>query len=274
MRSCAASCSMYCGAVARVRVAAQPLRSSAPALLLDPFEHPGQIARVVAGARHDLRPEEVGLALVVAAVFQHQGAETELRPICDDGAGGSADDGAGDGAGQCAELNPRALRLGDVRGAVTEEHVGELVRHHARHFTFEAGGVDHAAVDEHRPAGQGEGVDLTKVHAGERILVGRMVQLRWCSRHQAFADPAEVSRHFAVVDDRKLLSRFGRGLESELDVLLRRKFVLRWSDPRLSRDGKDGDERKDRARHRTRAASRSRRSQAFRSSRWSPQIHA
>ena len=67
-------------AVARVRVIAQPLRAARPALLLDRLEHVGHVARVVAGARHDVRPLEVGLTLELAAEA-HERAEAELRAL-------------------------------------------------------------------------------------------------------------------------------------------------------------------------------------------------
>ena len=40
-----------------------------------------EIARVVAGARHDLRAEQVGLLLVLAAVLQEHRAEAELAAL-------------------------------------------------------------------------------------------------------------------------------------------------------------------------------------------------
>ena len=70
-------------AVARVRVIAQPLRSARPALLLDRLEHVRHVARIVAGARHDLRAFEVGLPFVLAAEAQERGAEAELRALRD-----------------------------------------------------------------------------------------------------------------------------------------------------------------------------------------------
>ena len=68
-------------------------------------------ARVVAGPRHDLRAEEVRLLLVVAAVAEQQGAETELGAFRDVPAQLAAADRAGD----LAELQPRVLGLRRVR---------------------------------------------------------------------------------------------------------------------------------------------------------------
>src|SRR5712692_8354797 len=65
-------------AVAGVRVIAQPLRSARPALLLDGLEHARHVARIVAGARHDLRALEVRLLFELAAESQEGRAEAEL----------------------------------------------------------------------------------------------------------------------------------------------------------------------------------------------------
>ena len=64
-------------------MAAHPLRPAAARLALDRLEHAGELARVVAGARHDLRAEQVGLLLEVAAVPQQQRAEPELAALRD-----------------------------------------------------------------------------------------------------------------------------------------------------------------------------------------------
>lgn len=42
---------------------------------------------------------------------------------------------------------------------MSKQHVRQLVRHDADDFSF-GGGVEHAAVDEHRPAGERKGIDL------------------------------------------------------------------------------------------------------------------
>src|SRR5439155_2284130 len=67
--------------IAGIRVIAQPLRSARAALLLDRAEHVRHLARVVAGARHDVRPFDVRLPLVLAAEAEERGAEPELRAL-------------------------------------------------------------------------------------------------------------------------------------------------------------------------------------------------
>ena len=153
------------GAVARVGVAAEPLRRAAAALLLDGLEHAREFARVVAGARHDLRAHQVRLLLVLPAVFHQPSAQPELRALRDDLTEAPADDGPGDGAGECANLKP--LCLGGVGGAVAEQHVREFVRHHARDLAFTGGRLDHPAIDEHGAARQSKGVDVLEVNRRE-----------------------------------------------------------------------------------------------------------
>ena len=59
-----------------------------------------------------------------------------------------------------------------------EQHVRELVRHHADHLTFACRGLEHAAVDEHRPAGQRERVDVLQVHRREGVLERLLLEVR------------------------------------------------------------------------------------------------
>src|SRR5262245_8302382 len=115
-------------------MAAEPLRTLPAALLFDGPEHVGHAARVVAGARHDLRAQQVGLLLVSAAELQEVGAEPEVRPLRDDAAGDAADDGAEHLSGYGADLE--LLAFGGLCRAVTERDVRELVRHDAGDLAF------------------------------------------------------------------------------------------------------------------------------------------
>src|SRR5216110_1894545 len=72
-----------CGPVARVRMIAEPLRTAGSALLFNRLEHVRHVARVVSGARHDLRSLDVGLPLVLAAESQESGPEAELGSLRD-----------------------------------------------------------------------------------------------------------------------------------------------------------------------------------------------
>ena len=116
-------------------MAAHPLRPAAAlGLRLDGLEHPPEVARVVPRARHDLRAQQVGLLLVLAAVLHQPRTQAELTPLADDLSPAAADHRAGDGAGQRADLKP--LRLGGVGRAMPQQDVTELVRHDAGDFAF------------------------------------------------------------------------------------------------------------------------------------------
>jgi hypothetical protein len=220
-------------------MAAHPLRVAALGLLGDGLEHPRQRARVVTGARHDLGAKQVGLLFEVAAIAQEQRAETELRALRNHRARRAADDGAADGAGHLAELEPRVLRFRHVRGAMPQQHVRQLVRHHADHFAFRRRRLEHAAVDEHRSAGQRESVDLFQIQRRERILVTLVIQLRRRRCNQAVAHRRQVLRDALVANHRILLANLGGRFHSELHVLFWRELVLRQFDDGLRRG--DGD---------------------------------
>src|ERR1044071_1449758 len=85
-------------AVARIGMVAQPLRSARPPLFLDRFEDVRHVARVVAGAGHDVRPFDVGLTFVLPAEPEERCPEPEAYALRDDAARGAADNRAEDGA--------------------------------------------------------------------------------------------------------------------------------------------------------------------------------
>src|SRR5262245_24567356 len=103
-------------------MAAHPLRPAAAArcrLAFDCLEHPGQRTRVVPGASHDLRAEQVGLLLEVAAVSQKYRAQPELAALRDGRPRRAADHRAAHGTGELTELQPGILCFRSVGGAVT-----------------------------------------------------------------------------------------------------------------------------------------------------------
>src|SRR5205807_7003854 len=132
-------------AVAGIWVVAQPLRAATAALRLDLLEHLGEVARVVACARHDLRAEQVGLLLVSTAVLERAESEADLTRAADDLTDAAADDRARYLSEHRADLV--LLRLCGLRGDVAKGHVAHLVRHDARHLAFRVGGLDHASVE-------------------------------------------------------------------------------------------------------------------------------
>ncbi len=211
-------------AIAGVRVVAQPLRSAGSALLLDRPEHVRHLARVVSRARHDLRPLEIGLLLVLAAESQERRAETELGPLRDGAPRAPADNRAEHGPDKRADFVRRGLR--GLRGPVPQRHVADLVREDARHFPFALGRLDHPAVDVHRAARQRERVDLPHVDDLERVLELGMPLARRNPLHQPASDVRHVRGHGVVAEERQLLLDLDGGLAAELDVLLRRVLVL------------------------------------------------
>ncbi len=134
--------------------------------------------------------------LVLAAVFHQPRAETKLRSLRNDLAQAAADHGSGNRAGQRADL--KALRLRGVGSAVAQQHVRELVRHYAGNFALGRRRFDHPAVDEHRPAGQRERVDVLEIHRGERVLERRVVQLARRGLNQPIAKALEIAAEFAI----------------------------------------------------------------------------
>ena len=110
-------------AICRTRVVAQEAAAAAAALLFNRLEHVGQIARVVAGARHDLRAQDVGFSFIFAAELQ----EIDTNSLTGNLRGRSR--WATDNLAANAE-NPGEqtilLRLGRLGSAVTQNDVGSI----------------------------------------------------------------------------------------------------------------------------------------------------
>ncbi len=196
---------------------AQPLRAAGAALLLDRLEHVRHVARVVAAGRHQVRAFEVGVALEFAAESEERGAEPELRALRDDLSPAAADDRPEHGAGDLADLVFR--RLARLCGAVTQDDVTQFVRHDPRDFAFGVRGFDHAAIDEHRPAGQRERVDFTDVDDFEGVAELGMTKVGRNHVDQPASDALDVGGDLLVGHHRQRPPRFGRGLLAELDIL-------------------------------------------------------
>ncbi len=212
---------------------AHPLRRAAATLLLDRPEHARHRAGVVAGARHDLRAEDVSLLLVLAAVLQEGGAEAELSDLRDGRPGPAADDGAEDRAADLPHLI--LAGRGCLRRAMPQRHVADLVRQHARHLPFRLGLLDHAAVRVHRPAGQRKGVDLAQIDDVEGVAELVVAKLGRNVLDEPGADPIDVVVDPIVVQHRHLLLDFGRRLTTELHVVGRAVLVFGRRDLRLRR---------------------------------------
>ena len=221
---------------------AEPLRRRVPILLLDRTEHVRHLPRVVSGTRHDLRAEQVCLALVLAPVLQEVDTQADLRALRNDAAGAAADNRTEDLTGDSADLKLLSLRR--LRGSVPENHVAQLVRHDACHFCVGARRFDHPAVEKHRPARQREGVDLFEIDDVEAVTELGLLQVIRNLVDQSLANVFDEPLRGPVAEDRQLLTHFGCGLPAELHVLLRRVAVLVRLDPSLRARGKreDGDD--------------------------------
>ena len=145
----------------------------------------------------------------------------------------AADDRAGDCAGDAAPWYGACLAR--LRGAVPQRDVADLVGHDARGFAFGLGRLDHAAVDEHRSAGQREGVDVAHVDDLEGVAELVVPKLGRNRGDQAAAEILDIGRHLSFAHQRQLLPSFARGFPPQLDVLLDLVLVFRRRDPRLGR---------------------------------------
>ena len=77
-----------------------------------------------------------------------------------------------------------------------------LVRHDARHFAFGLGRLEHAAVEEHRPARQRERVDLLEVDDLEAVAERRLAELGRNVVDQLLAEPLDEVFDPLVVQQR------------------------------------------------------------------------
>ena len=113
----------------------------AAVLLLAPqdLEEVGHVHRVVAGAGHDLRADDVGLRLGVAAVLQEDRVQPEPADDVDDLRGRAARWPRAEDPAEHAEARLRRVGLGRVVGAVAQRDVRDLVGDDAGELAFGAG---------------------------------------------------------------------------------------------------------------------------------------
>ena len=122
-------------------------------------------ARIEAGVIHDIGAEQVSFGLGLARVFQKVRADTErkshLRHLRERAL-------AHDPAQNRQRQLRRHLLAGRAR-AVALHHVGNLVRHHARQFSFVVRRLNGPHIHKDRAARKSEGVDLFLVHNVEGV---------------------------------------------------------------------------------------------------------
>src|SRR5689334_5516734 len=211
-------------AVARIRVIAQPLRSTRAALLLDRPEYVSHVARIVSSSRHDLRAQQVGLLFVFTAEPQKRGSKAELRALRDHRSGTPSDNRAEHRASNLTHLVLR--RFGRLSGSMSQRDVAQLVRHDARDLPFGVRLLDHPAIDEHRATGQRERVNLAHVDAGKRILEFRVLQVLGNGRDEPTPDRVQVRVHLLVAHHRELLRDLLSRLLPQLYVVGRAVLVI------------------------------------------------
>ena len=144
--------------------------------------------------------------------------QKRFQPSC-----GPAQDGAGPPPITGEHLTQSAsefLSLGRLCRPVPQDDVRDLVPHHARDLGFRPGRFDHAAVQEHRSAGQRERVDLAKIDDVEAVAEFRLPVLGRDGADETLADPLREVLDAVIVQHRHLLPDLGRRLLTELDVLL------------------------------------------------------
>jgi hypothetical protein len=220
-------------AVTRVRVTAHPLRlATAAALGFDGLEHVGHLPRVVAGPCQDLCAKKIRLSLVFPSEFQEVRAQSKLGSLGDEAACRAADHGAHDLSRERAEL--KALTLGRLRRAMAERDMGDLVPHDPGDFRFRIARFDHAPVEKHRSARQGEGVDLLLVDHVEGVPERRMRKLRRDCRDEFPTDAFDPLLCSSIVQERQFLGDLRSGFTPDLYVLFKRVLVVVELEPGLS----------------------------------------
>ena len=128
----------------------------------------------------------------------------------------------------CPAIAPslELLSLCRLRRAVPQDHVAQLVRHHAGDLTVGLRGLEHPAVQEHRAARQRERVDLPQIHDFEGVAELRMLEFGGIADTRRLPMSSTNCSVASSFRQRQLLTHFGGGLQAELDVLLRRVTVL------------------------------------------------
>jgi hypothetical protein len=98
-------------------------------------------------------------------------------------------------------------------------------------------------MEEHRPAGKRERVDLFQIDDVERIAELRLFQIVGNLGHEPLANVLDERVGGLIVEERQLLAHLGSRLATELHILFGRVAVLVRFDPRLcahgEREGRD-----------------------------------
>ena len=105
--------------------------------------------------------------------------------------------------------------------------------HDAGQFAFGARGFNHSAIDVHRPARQGEGIDVAGIDDFKVIAKLGMLELGWNRSHQSLPDSFDIRVDVGITQQRKLLFSFSRCLPAQFHIIGRFVFVTVITDWRL-----------------------------------------
>jgi len=155
------------------------------------LEHP---VRIPPGAPHDLDANPIRFAFVVATELQQVTAGEDLRTQLSGARPAAVVPQHG------AEQADQAVRdepVRDLLGGVASCNVRDLVRKDACELRLVPRRLDGAAIDPHRPAGQGEGIDLAVIRDREAVGILRPA----CVRDKAPPDACDVLHNSSILED-------------------------------------------------------------------------
>ena len=151
------------------------------------------------------------------------GAEPDLRPLGDHGAGSAADHRSHNLARERAEL--KLLALGRLCGTVPQHDVADLVRDHAGDLALASRGLEHAAVHEDRSSRERERIDVFAIDDLERVAKLRLAEPSWNRCDEPRPDALDGVLGPAIADDRHFLAEFRCRAPSQFDVLGGRESI-------------------------------------------------
>jgi hypothetical protein len=125
------------------------------------------------------------------------------------------------------------LSLGRLRRPVAQRYVRHLVRHDAGNLALSLGSLDHSSIEEHRPAGQRERVDLFLIHHVEGVAEFLVLKLRWNGGGECPPDRLDVILGPLIVQKGQLFRDLGGRLPAKFHIVGKAVAVLGRDDPGL-----------------------------------------
>ena len=127
---------------------------------------------------------------------------------------------------------------------MAQGHVADLVGEHAGNLAFVLRRLQHPAIDVHRPARQGERVQVADVDDIERVTELAMLELGGDALRELLTHALHIIVNAVVAKHGKLLRNFLRCLPAGFDVLLNAVFVFGRDDLRLAENERNGCEQR------------------------------